>query len=59
MTPADFLENTVSGWVSVAMAERSHIFVWVWHFLCASWRYIALHAFAVVVYLISSMAKPK
>jgi hypothetical protein len=53
MTPSDFVENTLSGWVSVAMAERSHIFLWIWHFLCSSWRYIALHAFAVFVYLVN------
>lgn len=53
MTPVEFLENTTSGWISVAIAERGHIEVVVWHFLCASWKYIAFHAFAGFVWLIN------
>jgi hypothetical protein len=52
MTLPDFLANTTSGWISVAMAEKTHLIAAFWHVFCASWKWLAFHAFAAFVYLI-------
>lgn len=52
MTPVEFIENTCSGWISVAIAERAHIEVAVWHVVCGAWKWVAFHVFTVFVYLI-------